>query len=104
MLTLSELRQPVLTLPGIYCLWLPPSVVNLVTLYSAVRLKHHRAEAESLLGLGAVVSPQAAAAQGSGCLSRIAAAVWEMTQHQHPSIYSLSTFPKASVPGLTSGV
>ena len=33
----SDLRQPALRLPGIYCLWLFPSVVNLVTLHSAVR-------------------------------------------------------------------
>ena len=41
-----------LRLPEIYCLWLSSSAVNLVTLYSAVRLKHHRARAESLLGSG----------------------------------------------------
>ena len=46
------LRQPALRLPRIYCLWLSPSVVNLVTLYSAVRLKHHRVRAVSLLGVG----------------------------------------------------
>ena len=39
-------------LPGIYCLWLSPSVVNLVNQYSAVRLKHHRVRADTLLGSG----------------------------------------------------
>ena len=39
-------------LPGIYCLCLFPSVVNLVTLHSAVRLKHHRARADTLLRSG----------------------------------------------------
>ena len=43
-------------LPGIYCLWLTPSVVNVVTLHSAVRLKYHRARAESLLGSGLLFS------------------------------------------------
>ena len=38
MLTPSDLRQPAPRLPGIYCLWLSPSVVYLVTLHSAVRL------------------------------------------------------------------
>ena len=52
MLTPPDLRQPALTLPGIYSLWLSPSVVNLITLHSAVRLKHHRARAQSLLVLG----------------------------------------------------
>ena len=52
MLTPSGLKQPALTLPGIYFWWLSPSVVNLVTLHAAVRLKHHRARAESLLELG----------------------------------------------------
>ena len=46
----SDLRQPALRLPGIYCLWLFPSVVNLVTLHSAVRLNHHRAWEECPLG------------------------------------------------------
>ena len=36
-------------LPGIYCLWLTLSVVNLVTLHRAVSLKHHGARAEPLL-------------------------------------------------------
>ena len=39
-------------LPGISCVWLTPSVVNLVTLHSAVRLKHHRTRSETLLRLG----------------------------------------------------
>ena len=43
---------------GTYCLWLSPSVVNLVSVHSAVRLKHHRAG--KTLGGGAIVSPQAA--------------------------------------------
>ena len=98
MLTPSDLRLPALRLSGIYCLWLSPSVVNLVTLHSAVRLKHRRAGAESFLGSGAIVSRQAAAScRGVVCLSRISAAVWGLTQHQDPSGYSLSSLPKASV-------
>ena len=42
-------------------LWLSPFVINLITLHSAVRLKHHRARAETLLGSGAIVFAQAAA-------------------------------------------
>ena len=30
-------------IPEIYCLWLTPTLVNVVTLHSAVRLEHHRA-------------------------------------------------------------
>ena len=51
MLTSSDFRLPALRLLGIYCLWLSPSVVNIVSLHLAVRLKHHRARAESFLGL-----------------------------------------------------
>ena len=82
-------------------LWLSPLVINLVILHSAVKLKHHRARAESLGG-GAVVSPQAAATQsGMVCLSRIAAAIMGITQLWVPFSYSLS---KASVPSLSSGI
>ena len=42
MLTPSDLRQSSQRLPRIYCLWLTPSVVNLVTLHSAVWLKPRR--------------------------------------------------------------
>ena len=52
MLTPSDLRQPVGDFQGIYCLWLSPSVVNLVTLHSAVRLKHHRVGQNSSWCLG----------------------------------------------------
>ena len=52
MVTPSELRQPAVRLPGIYCLWLTALVVNLVTLHSAVRLKHHKVRGESFLGSG----------------------------------------------------
>ena len=52
MLTWSDLRKPAHRLLVIYHLWLSPLVANLVTLDSAVRLKHHRARAESLLGSG----------------------------------------------------
>ena len=38
-LTLSSLLD---TTRALLCLWLTPSVVNLVTLHSAVRLEHHR--------------------------------------------------------------
>ena len=47
---LTHLRQLAPRLPGIYCLWLTPSVVNIVTLHSAVRLNHHRAWEECPLG------------------------------------------------------
>ena len=56
MLTPSDARRPALRLPEVYCLWLSPSVVNLVTLNSAVMVKHHRARAKSLLGLGLLFS------------------------------------------------
>ena len=47
--------SPQVSLPPLFsgiCLWLSPLVVNLITLHSAVRLKHHRARAEPLLWLG----------------------------------------------------
>ena len=99
MLTLSDLRQPSLRWLGIYCLLLSPSVVNLDTLHTAVRLKHHRVGAESLLGSRAIVSLQVASAQrGMVCLSMMAAAIWHMTQHQDPSSYSLYSLPKLPSP------
>ena len=68
-------------LPGIYCLWLSPTVVNVVTLHSAIRLKHHRLGTVSP-EVRAIVSPQAAATwRGVVCLSRMAAAAWGMIQH-----------------------
>ena len=47
----ASLVHSALLCQGSTCLWLSPSVVDLVTLHSAVRLKHHRAVAESLLWL-----------------------------------------------------
>ena len=84
------------------CLWLSPLVINLVTLHSAVRFRHHKAGAV-FLACGAVVSLQAAAAwRGVVCLSTMAHIIWGMTQHRVPCGYSLSSFPKASVPSLSS--
>ena len=97
MLNLSELRQPALRLPGIYCLWLSPSVVNVVTLHSAVGLSPIGWD-RIPTGVGAIVSPQAAAARrGVVCLSKMVAALWGMTQQQDPGGYSLSSLPKACV-------
>ena len=42
MLTVSDLRQCADRMPGVYCLWLSPSVLNLVTLHSEVSLMTHR--------------------------------------------------------------
>ena len=90
--------------PGIYCLWLTPSVVNLVTLDSVVRSKHHR-WGRVPPGGTAIASPQAAATQrGLVFLSKIAAALWGMTQHQDPCGYSLSSLPKTSVLSLSSSI
>ena len=41
-----------LSLPGIYYLWLTPSVVNLVRQHSAVKLRHHRAGQSPSWGQG----------------------------------------------------
>ena len=49
-------------------------------------------------GVGAIVSPQAAAWRGVVCLNMMAAAVWVTTQHRDPSNQSLSSLPKASAP------
>ena len=91
-------------LPGIFCLWLTPLVVNLVTLHSAVKLKHHRARAESLLGLRLLFSLRLLLLRGVDCLSTMVAALWGMTQHQGFGGYSLSSLPKASILSLSSGV
>ena len=48
LMSLSSILSPFL--PEIYFIWLSPLAVNLVTLHSAVRLKHHRDRAEFLLG------------------------------------------------------
>ena len=59
-----------------------------------------------LPGVGAVVFLHAAAAAHRGvvCLSKMAAAVWVMTQHWDPTIYSFSSLPKTSVPSFSSRV
>ena len=100
-----NVRQPAPRLTWIYCLWLSPSVVNLVTLHLAIRFKLHGAGARITPGFGAIVSPQAVAAQrGVVCLSRMAAAIWVMTQHWDLSGYSLSSLPKAPISSLYTSI
>ena len=104
-LQVSAVRSaPCHPLPGIYSLWLSSSVVNLVNLHSAVRLKYHGAWAETLLGLVLLFPLKLLPLRGVVFLSTLAAAIWGMIQHQDPSIYSLSSLPKASIPSLSSGV
>ena len=101
----SLVDSPPTPFPGIYCLWLTPIVVNLVTVYSAVRLKHHRARAESLLGSGLLFPLRCCPLEGSGlpehngCCSMV-----DDSLHWDPRVYSLSSLPRASVPSLSSGV
>ena len=91
------------SLPMIYCLWLF-LVVYLLTRTQQSGLSTKRPGPVSL-SVGAVVSPQAAAAQrGVVCLSTKAAAVWGMTQYRDPGGYSLSSLPKASIPHFSSGI
>ena len=59
LLTLSDLRQPAPRLHRIYCLWLSSSVVNLITLNSAVG-SSHIGWGRIPPGVGAIASPQAA--------------------------------------------
>ena len=87
-LTLSHLRQPAPRLPGIYCLCLSPSIVNLVTLHSALRLKPHRAGQNPLWGWD--YSQDATVWREVVCLRRMVAALGLMNQHQDPCSCSLS--------------
>ena len=104
MLTLFDIRHPALRGPGIYCLWLTPSVVNLVALHSAVRLKHHRWGRVSP-ERGAIASPQADATQGEcSAWARWPLQYGGMTQHEDPGGCSLSSLPNATVPSLSSGI
>ena len=94
MLTLCDLRQPVpyfqwSAVPG--CL-LQLFFWSLCTQQSGLSTI---GPAESLLGWRILFSPQAAAApRGMVCLSTMAAAVWGMSQHWDPGVYSLSSRPK----------
>ena len=86
------------------CLWLSHSVINLVTLNSAVRLQHQN-QGRVCLGSGVVVSPQAVATQrGVVCLSKMAPAVWGVTQHQDPGSCSVSSLPKATILSVSSSI
>ena len=65
-LTLFDFRQLALRLPGFYCLWLSPSVVNLVILHLAVRLKPQRAGKTPSWCLGCCFSSGCCYSEGSG--------------------------------------
>ena len=54
-------------LPEIYCLWLTPSIVNLLTLHSAVRLKHHRVGQSPTWGPGYCFLLGCCFSEGSCC-------------------------------------
>ena len=63
--------------PGLYCLWLPPSVFNLVKLHSAVMLKHCRAGQNPSWGWGyCFPSGCCHSERGMVCLSTMAVAIW----------------------------
>ena len=105
MLTLSGLRHPAPRLPGVYCPWLSSSVINVVTLHSAVRFKQCRA--------GQNPSWDWDYCFPSGCCCSEASGLseqdgwwwwWVMMQCQYPVRYSLSPFPKASVRSLSSSI
>ena len=92
-------------LPGIYFLWLTPSIVNLVSLHSAFRLKKPHSQSRVPSRAGAIVSPQAACAcRVVVYLSRKAGAIWGITQHQSTGVYSPCSLPKVSIPSVSSGV
>ena len=86
-------------LPVIYCLWLSPSVVYLVTRTQQSGLSTKGPGQRPSWVWGCCLSPHATAARrGVVCLSMKAAADWGMTQHQDPHGSSLSSLPKASIP------
>ena len=86
-----------LQLPGISYLWLSPLIVNLATLHSSVSLKPHKV-GQNHSWVGGIVSPPAAAVQrGVLCLSRMAAAIWVMTQYRGPATLSVLS-PKLPSP------
>lgn len=89
-------------LPEFYCLWFSPSVVNLVTLDSAIRLKHHRARAESPLGLGLFFP--LSCSEGCGLPEHDGNCLWWITRHWDLCGYCLRSLPKAAFPRLSSGI
>ena len=103
-LTLSDLRQPAWRLPGLYSLRLFPSVVNLITLHSAVRVKPHREWQNPFCCWGHCFPSSSCPLDWSGCLRRMVAALGVMTQHRDPSDPTLSSLPKASVPSLSPSI
>ena len=66
MLTPSDLRQSALRLSEMCCLWSSPSIVNLVTLHSAVRLKPNNAGQNSCSGWAHCFPSGCCVLEGSG--------------------------------------
>ena len=97
MFTPSDLRQPAPKLPGIYCLWLSTSVVKLVTLYSAVRLKPHRVGQNPSWDCWCCFSSGYCCSEGSGLPEQDGCCYME-------DDYSFSYLPKTSIPNPSSGV
>ena len=103
MLTPSGLRQPALRLPDICCLWLFPSVVNLLTLHSAVRLKPNGRGQNSSWGWSFCFL-SVCCSEGSGLPEQGGFCSMLRTQHWDPHGHSLSSLPQASIPSLSSNI
>ena len=98
MLTLFDLRQPASYFQGSAypgCLF-PLLIQSLCTQQSGLSTT---GRGRIPPGIRAIIFPQAAsdAQMGVVCLRRMGAAVWKMTQHQDPSLYSLSSLRKTSM-------
>ena len=104
MVILFDLRKPGQNFQGsiVYGWLLQLSIYSLCTQQSILRTTgKDRIPPE----VEAIVSPQVDATQrGVVFLSRMAAAVWGITHHQDPSVYSLSSLAKPSVSSLSSSV
>ena len=100
----ASLVHSTLPFPGIYCLWLSPSIVNLVTFHSAVMLKHQRAGAESLLWVGLLFPSGCNRSEGSGVPEHDGCC----RLRDDPTLGSLQllfcSLHEASVPSFSSGI
>ena len=101
----SSLSSPLCPpLPVIYCLWLSPSFLYLVTRTQQSGLSTKGPRQRPSLGQDYCFPSGYCHSEGVVYLSPKAAAIWVMTQHWDPGSYSLSSVSKAATPSLSSGI
>ena len=91
-------------LPVICCHWLSPAIVNLLTVPSAVKLKHLRVRPNPFW-FGDYCFPSGCYCwEGSGLSEQDDCCIWGLAQQRDPCGYFLTSLPKASAPSLSSSL